>query len=65
MAGAQCAPAKPVLPGVPSMDYTFHWRPVFRKLPDLLEAGLVTLEVAILAMLGLGFTEVMHIAWHR
>jgi polar amino acid transport system permease protein len=33
------------------MDYTFHWRPVFRKLPDLLEAGLLTLEVAIEAML--------------
>ncbi len=33
------------------MDYTFHWRPVFRKLPDLLEAGLVTIEVAVLAML--------------
>jgi polar amino acid transport system permease protein len=32
------------------MDYTFHWRPVFRKLPDLLEAGLLTLEVAIEAM---------------
>jgi His/Glu/Gln/Arg/opine family amino acid ABC transporter permease subunit len=33
------------------VDYTFHWRPVFRKLPDLLEAGLVTMEVAVLAML--------------
>jgi polar amino acid transport system permease protein len=33
------------------MDYTFHWRPVFRRLPDLLEAGLVTMEVAVLAML--------------
>ncbi len=33
------------------MDYTFHWRPVFRKLPDLLEAALVTLEVAVLSML--------------
>lgn len=33
------------------MDYTFHWRPVFRKLPDLLQAGVVTLEVAVLAML--------------
>jgi polar amino acid transport system permease protein len=33
------------------LDYTFHWRPVFRKLPDLLEAGLVTMEVAVLAML--------------
>ena len=32
------------------MDYTFHWRPVFRKLPDLLEAGLLTLEVAVEAM---------------
>ena len=32
------------------MDYTFHWRPVFRKLPDLLEAALVTLEVAVLSM---------------
>lgn len=33
------------------MDYTFHWRPVFRTLPELLEAGLVTMEVAVLAML--------------
>ena len=32
------------------MQYTFHWRPVFRKLPDLLEAALVTLEVAVLSM---------------
>ncbi len=32
------------------MEYTFHWRPVFRKLPDLLEAGLLTLEVAVEAM---------------
>lgn len=31
-------------------DYNFHWRPVFRSLPDLLEAGLLTLEVAALAM---------------
>jgi polar amino acid transport system permease protein len=33
------------------MEYTFHWRPVFRNLPDLLEAGLLTLEVAVEAML--------------
>jgi len=33
------------------VDYTFHWRPVFRRLPGLLEAGLETMEVAILAML--------------
>lgn len=33
------------------MDYTFHWRPVFRELPSLLEAALVTMEVAVLAML--------------
>ncbi|GAB4393014.1 MAG: amino acid ABC transporter permease [Kiloniellaceae bacterium] len=31
-------------------EYNFHWRPVLRSLPDLLEAGLVTLEVAALAM---------------
>ncbi len=33
------------------MDYTFHWRPVFRQFPALLEAALVTLEVAILSMI--------------
>ena len=33
------------------MDYNFHWRPVFRKLDELLAAGLVTMEVATLAML--------------
>ena len=33
------------------MDYTFHWRPVFRQLPDLLDAGLLTMEVAILSMM--------------
>ncbi|WP_020592390.1 amino acid ABC transporter permease [Kiloniella laminariae] len=33
------------------MDYNFHWRPVFRQLPDLFEAGLLTLEVAILSMI--------------
>lgn len=41
------------------MEYTFHWRPVFNRLPDLLEAGLITLEVSALSMvigivLGLG-----------
>jgi len=47
-------------------DYNFHWRPVLKNLPDLLQAGLVTLEVASLAMvigiiagLGLALT-VMH-----
>nr|WP_321575905.1 amino acid ABC transporter permease [Sneathiella sp. P13V-1] len=33
------------------MDYNFHWRPVIRKLPELLEAGLLTLEVAMLSMI--------------
>ena len=32
------------------MNYTFHWRPVFRALPDLLEASLLTLQVATLSM---------------
>lgn len=33
------------------MDYNFHWRPVFRKIPELLEAGLLTLEVAVISMI--------------
>lgn len=33
------------------MNYTFHWRPVFRALPDLFEASLLTLQVAMLSML--------------
>jgi polar amino acid transport system permease protein len=33
------------------VDYNFHWRPVFQKLPDLFEASLTTLEVAILSMI--------------
>lgn len=33
------------------MDYTFHWRPVFRRLPDLLDAGLLTAQIAVLAMI--------------
>lgn len=32
-------------------EYNFHWRPVLKSLPDLLEAGLLTLEVASLAMI--------------
>ena len=31
--------------------YNFHWRPVFRSLPDLLEASLTTLQVACIAMI--------------
>ena len=34
-----------------TLDYTFHWRPVFNKLPNLLEAGLETLKVAVIAMI--------------
>lgn len=33
------------------MDYNFHWRPVYRALPDLLEAALVTLEVSVLSII--------------
>lgn len=32
-------------------DYNFHWRPVLKNLPDLIDAALLTLQVAILAML--------------
>ena len=33
------------------MNYNFHWRPVFKALPELLEASLMTLEVAALSMI--------------
>ena len=33
------------------MDYNFHWRPVLRALPDLAEAGWVTMQVAVMSML--------------
>lgn len=32
-------------------DYNFHWRPVLRNIPELLEAALVTLQVAVLSMI--------------
>lgn len=43
------------------MEYNFHWRPVFKALPDLLEAALLTLQVAALSMvlgvvIGLGLS---------
>ena len=44
-------------------DYNFHWRPVMKSLPDLLEASLLTLQVAVFAMvfgiiIGLGLALV-------
>lgn len=40
----------------PIMEYNFHWRPVWRSLPDLLEAALVTLQVSFLSiLLGIAF----------
>ena len=36
--------------GARMFDYNFHWRPVFKSLPDLLAAGLTTLEIAALSM---------------
>lgn len=33
------------------MNYNFHWRPVFKALPDLLDAALLTLEVAAISMI--------------
>lgn len=32
-------------------EYNFHWRPVMKSLPDLLGAGLLTIEVAVFAMI--------------
>lgn len=34
-----------------NFDYTFHWRPVIRKLPELFEASLVTLQISVLSMI--------------
>lgn len=43
------------------MEYNFQWRPVFRVLPELLEASLLTLEVAAISIvfgivIGLGLS---------
>ncbi|MFL9813662.1 amino acid ABC transporter permease [Stutzerimonas sp. VN223-3] len=32
-------------------DYTFHWRPAFRALPDMLAGAVVTFETAALSMI--------------
>ena len=32
-------------------DYNFHWRPVMKNLPDLIEAAFVTLQIAVGAMI--------------
>jgi His/Glu/Gln/Arg/opine family amino acid ABC transporter permease subunit len=33
------------------LDYTFHWRVVLKQLPQLLHAGLLTLEITVLSIL--------------
>ena len=33
------------------MDYSFHWKPVLRSLPQMLDAALLSLEVSVLSML--------------
>lgn len=33
------------------MDYTFHWRPALRALPEMLGGALVTLEIAVLSII--------------
>lgn len=32
------------------MNYTFHWRPALRALPEMLAGSLVTLQIAVLSM---------------
>jgi len=32
-------------------DYNFHWRPVLKHLPDLIDAAFLTLQVAVLSMI--------------
>jgi len=33
------------------MDYQFLWRPVFKALPELVDAALLTMEVSIISMI--------------
>ena len=33
------------------MNYTFHWRPVFRSIPELLQGALTTLEISVISMI--------------
>lgn len=35
---------------IQTMDYNFHWQPVFDRLPDLLGAALATLRIAALSI---------------
>lgn len=45
------------------MNYTFHWIPALRALPDMLWGALVTLEVAVLSMvLGVFFAVLLALA---
>lgn len=32
-------------------DYNFHWRPVLKSLPELMEAALVTIQVSVISMI--------------
>jgi polar amino acid transport system permease protein len=32
------------------LNYTFHWRPAFNALPDMLWGALVSLQIAVLSM---------------
>lgn len=41
----------PPAPGTQLVQYTFHWYPAFRAIPDMLRGAAITLEVAVLSML--------------
>lgn len=32
-------------------DYNFHWRPVLKNLPELIEAALVTIQISVISMI--------------
>ena len=32
------------------LNYTFHWRPAFNALPEMLWGALVSLQIAVLSM---------------
>ncbi len=50
---------------LPSFDinYTFHWRSVWRAMPNMLEGAQITLEIAVLSMIfGLGIALFLAVA---
>jgi len=47
------------------LDYTFHWQVVWKKLPDLLEGAILTLELTVLSsVIGLLIASLL-VIWQK